>query len=271
MKKEARVFLTAIMFMTRIRIPASLHIDHSPEYLQQAPRYFPVVGWIVGAFSALLFLVFSRYISTDIGIMASMITGILLTGAFHEDGFADVCDGLGGGWTKEKILMIMKDSRIGAFGAIGLMAILGSKFLLLKELPGYTPDLAHPSSSVFFTYRYFIAGVIVAHSLSRLMPVLVLQAGVYAADPDQSKAKPLANHPLPLPGLVAAVVLALVPFVLLPWPFLLVILPALYTTYELYRYFRKWIGGYTGDCLGAIQQVTEIVIYLGFILIWRYL
>ena len=67
------------------------------------------------------------------------------------------------------------------------------------------------------------------------------------------------------------ILLALVPFVLLPWPFLLVILPALYTTYSLYRYFVKWIGGYTGDCLGAIQQVTEIVIYLGFILIWRYL
>ena len=269
MKKEVRVFLTAVMFMTRIRVPSG--IDHSAEYLQQAPRYFPVVGWIVGAFSALLFLVFSRYISADAGILASMITGILLTGAFHEDGFADVCDGLGGGWTKEKILMIMKDSRIGAFGAIGLMAILGSKFLLLKELPGYTPDLAHPSSSIFFTYRYFILGVIAAHSVSRLMPVLVMQAGVYAADPEQSKARPLANHPLPLPGLLAAIVLALVPFAFLPPVFLLVVLPALYTTYELYRYFRKWIGGYTGDCLGAIQQVTEIVIYLGFILIWRYL
>jgi adenosylcobinamide-GDP ribazoletransferase len=271
MKKEVRVFLTAVMFMTRIRVPSGMNINQSAEYLQQAPRYFPVVGWIVGAFSSLLFLVFSRYISTDTGILASMITGILLTGAFHEDGFADVCDGLGGGWTKENILQIMKDSRIGAFGAIGLMAILSSKFLLLKELPGYTPDLSHPSSSVFFTYRYFILGVIAAHSVSRLMPVLVMQAGVYAADPERSKAKPLTNKSLNLTGLVSAIVLALTPFVFLPPVFLLVVLPALYTTYELYRYFRKWIGGYTGDCLGAIQQVTEIVIYLGFILIWRYL
>ena len=118
------------MFLTRIRVPKN--IDHSPEYLQQAPRYFPVVGWIVGALSALVFLIFSRYISTDIGILAAMITGILVTGAFHEDGFADVCDGFGGGWTREKILLIMKDSRIGAYGAIGLIAILGSKFLLLE-------------------------------------------------------------------------------------------------------------------------------------------
>ncbi len=69
-----------------------------------------------------------------------MITGLLVTGAFHEDGFADVCDGMGGGWTKEKILLIMKDSRIGAYGAIGLIANTTTKFLLLKELLGLYPD-----------------------------------------------------------------------------------------------------------------------------------
>jgi adenosylcobinamide-GDP ribazoletransferase len=270
MKKEGKIFLTAVMFLTRIPVPGT--IDHSPVYLQQARRYFPVVGWIVGALSALAFLVFSRYVSTDAGILASMITGLFVTGAFHEDGFADVCDGFGGGWTREKILHIMKDSRIGAFGAIGLMAILSSKFVLLAALPGYNPDLRHPSSSVFFTYRWFILALIVAHSLSRLMPVLVMQGGTYAADPDLSKARPLATgDPLSPAVLVVTILLALVPFAFLPWPFLLVVIPALYTTYSMYRYFTKWIGGYTGDCLGAIQQVTEIVIYLGFILIWRYL
>ena len=103
------------------------------------------------------------------------------------------------------------------------------------------------------------------------MPVLVIQGSVYASDPDQSKAKPLANHRQPLTGLLITILFALAPFAFLPWAFLLVILPALYTTYEMSRYFTKWIGGYTGDCLGAIQQVTEIVIYLGFIVVWRYL
>src|SRR5258708_3410401 len=126
MKKEWKIFLTAVMFLTRISVPKN--IDHSAEYLEKSPKYFPVTGWIVGGISALLFLVFSRYISTDIGVLASMIAGILTTGAFHEDGFADTCDAFGGGWTKEKILQIMKDSRIGAFGAIGLLAILSSKF-----------------------------------------------------------------------------------------------------------------------------------------------
>lgn len=268
MKTEWKIFLTAVQFMTRLRVPVA--IVHEPVYLRQAPRYFPVIGWIVGALSALAFLVFSRYISTDAGILASMITGLMVTGAFHEDGFADVCDAMGGGWTREKILQIMKDSRIGAFGAIGLIAILASKFVLLKELSRFTPSLTHPSSSPFYNYRFFILGVLAAHSISRLMPVLVMQAADYASDPDQSKSKDITSRRLSVGGLAVTILLALAPYAFLPWPFLLTILPALYATYELNRYFRRWIGGYTGDCLGAIQQVTELVIYLGFIIVWRY-
>lgn len=268
MKKEWRVFLTAVMFLTRIRVPRTL--DHSPEYLQKSPKYFPLIGWIVGSICALVFLVFSKYISADIGILSSMIAGLLTTGAFHEDGFADTCDGFGGGWTKEKILLIMKDSRIGAFGAIGLLAILSSKFLLLKELPSFTPDLGHPTSSIFVNYRYIIIAIVAAHAMSRLMPIFVIQGMDYAADPDQSKAKPMANNKLKAGELVLAILLALIPFAFLPLAFLWVIAPMLYATFELARYFKKWIGGYTGDCLGAIQQVTEIIFYLGFTVIWRY-
>jgi adenosylcobinamide-GDP ribazoletransferase len=251
MKKEIRIFFTAIMFLTRLPVPRTT--DHSPEYLRQAPRYFPAVGWIVGGLCAFAFWLVSRFVSTELGILASMITGLLVTGCFHEDGFADVCDGMGGGWTKEKILLIMKDSRIGAYGAIGLVAILATKFLLLKEL------------------LFFIPAVIAAHSVSRLMPVLVMKTGVYAADPDQSKARALAVPSISGTGLVVAIVLALAPFVLLPWYFPVVIVPALAVTYGMYRWFSRWIGGYTGDCLGAIQQVTEITVYLGCILLWRYL
>jgi adenosylcobinamide-GDP ribazoletransferase len=268
MKKEWKVFLTAIQFLTRIKVPAS--IDHRPEYLQQAPRYFPLVGSIVGAMSALFFLLFARYISTDAGILASMITGLLLTGAFHEDGFADVCDGFGGGWTKEKILLIMKDSRIGAFGAIGLVMLFASKFLLLKEIPAFAAEPGQSSHLIFYNYRYFILALISAHSVSRLMAVLVMQAGAYAGDANQSKSLPMTQRRLSVAGLIVAILFALAPFALLPWRYVLIVLPALYVTYELYRYFNRWIGGYTGDCLGAIQQVTEIVLYLGFVIVWRY-
>ncbi len=226
---------------------------------------------MVGGISALVFLVFGKYISADIGILASMITGILLTGAFHEDGFADTCDGFGGGWTKEKILQIMKDSRIGVFGAIGLFSILSAKFLLLKELPQYNPDLGHPGSNIFFNSRYFVLTVMAAHSLSRLMPVWVIQFSRYVSEPDTSKSKPIANKKLSIADLILAALFALLPFTFLSWHFLLAILPVIYATYGLKKYFEKWIGGYTGDCLGAIQQVTEIVFYLSVITIWRFI
>lgn len=268
MKKEWRIFLTAVMYFTRIRVPAI--VDHSPVYLQKSPKYFPVIGWIVGSICSLVFLVFSRYISTDIGILASMIAGIFTTGAFHEDGFADVCDGFGGGWTKEKILLIMKDSRIGAFGAIGLLGILGSKFLLLKELPSFTPELTHPTSLIFYNYRYFILAVIGAHSVSRLMPIFVIQWRENVTDNEHNKSKPVTSRRLTVGELILAILLGFAPFAFLPWPFLLVIIPVAYTTYAMAGYFKKWIGGYTGDCLGAIQQVTELIVYLGFIIIWRF-
>jgi adenosylcobinamide-GDP ribazoletransferase len=282
MKKEIRIFLTAVMFLTRIRVAANM--DHSPEYLRQAPRYFPVIGWIVGAVSALFYLVFSRFISVDAGILASMVAGVLVTGGFHEDGFADVCDGFGGGWTREKILAIMKDSRIGVYGAIGLIFVLGSKYVLLREMPAFTPLLGGFSAAsagvaapfgpwnVFYDHRYIIFGMIAAHSLSRLMPVLVMQTSAYARadDPERSKSGAMAGQRLSAVSLTVACVFALAPFCFLPWHFLLVILPVLYATFELSRYFKRWIGGYTGDCLGAIQQVTEIIFYLGFLIIWRY-
>ena len=281
MKKEWKIFLTAVMYFTRIQVPAS--IDHSPEYLQKASRYFPLIGIIVGSACSLVFVVFARYISVDIGILASMIAGLLITGAFHEDGFADTCDGFGGGWTKEKILMIMKDSRIGAFGAIGLIAVLSSKFLLLKELPQFTPELMHtgsvpdfgrslsPAVALFFNYRFFILALIAAHSLSRLMPVLVVRWSEYTADPDQSKSKPLITRKMNFAELTVTILSALIPFVFLSWHFLLAILPVLYISYEMRNYFKKWIGGYTGDCLGAVQQVSELIFYLAFIIVWRYL
>src|SRR6516164_2666612 len=155
MKKEWRIFLTAVMFLTRIHVPKN--IDHSPEYLEKSTKYFPLIGWLVGGISIIVFLILRRYTSPDIAVLASMIASLLTTGALHEDGFADTCDAFGGGWTREKILQIMKDSRIGSFGAIGLWVILFAKFLLLKELPQYTPDLEHPTTNIFFNFRFFIS------------------------------------------------------------------------------------------------------------------
>lgn len=266
LKREWDILRSAVMFLTRI--PVGSDLPHDPVLLQQAPRYFPVVGWIVGSLSAVVFLAVNRWLSTHLALLASMITSIWITGAFHEDGFADVCDGFGGGWTKEKILMIMKDSRLGTYGVIGLMAILGTKFLLLDALPKFVPG---ESRNPLFDYRYFLALIITAHSISRLMPVLIIRFSEYASDPDTSKAKPMASQKPGNLSLIITVVLGLLPFALLPPVFLLSLAPLGYATYSLAKYFRKWIGGYTGDCLGAVQQVCEILFYLAALIIWQYL
>jgi adenosylcobinamide-GDP ribazoletransferase len=267
MKKQVRIFFTAFMFLTRLPVPR--FTDHSPEYLERSVVYFPVVGWIVGAISGLTFLVFNKYISEDIALAASIIAGILTTGAFHEDGFADVCDAFGGGWTKEKILLIMKDSRLGTYGVIGLISILASKYLLLQELPKFTPDAAHPSINIFYNYRYFLLVLIAAHAISRLMPVIIMQFYDYVTDPEGSKSKPVATRK---PGMMLAVpvIATVIPFLFLSWHFALAIIPVPFIAFNLANYFKKWIGGYTGDCLGAIQQVSELTFYLSAIIVWRF-
>ena len=266
LKKEKSVFLAALMFLTRLPVPKN--INHSETYLQSAPKYFPLIGWIVALLSSISFVFFQHFFSLDIAILAMMITSIFTTGAFHEDGFADSCDAFGGGWTKEKILAIMKDSRLGTYGVAGLVLMLATKFLLLKEIASFLSFTVHNERQFYF---YFISASIAAHAVSRLMPVLIIQQSKYVTADDGSKSKPLASKKLTIFCLLVAILFALLPFAFLPLQMLLAIFPMLVVTFFLSKYFTKWIGGYTGDCLGATQQVTEIVFYLSAIILWKFI
>ncbi|MCU7551728.1 adenosylcobinamide-GDP ribazoletransferase [Chitinophagaceae bacterium LB-8] len=260
MRKEIRIFFTALMFLTRLPVPQMT--DHSPEYLEKAAKYFPLIGWIVGSISVLMFFLCYSFLSIELSVLASIIAGVITTGAFHEDGFADACDAFGGGWTKEKILDIMKDSRLGTFGVIGLISMLATKYLLLREITA----LFVSTSSTLTIVGIFL----MAHALSRFMAVVAIQTSVYVFSQEKSKSKPLASRRLMTFELLSAGLFSLLPFIVLPSQYLLVIAPMLVTTFLLIRYFKKWIGGYTGDCLGAIQQATEVVCYLSIILLWKY-
>ena len=269
LKYEYNCFLASLQFLTRIHVPDGF--IYKQEYLQQSSRYFPLVGIIVGAISALVYLVMNKYLGNDLAILGYMLTSIWITGAFHEDGLADVCDAFGGGWNKEKILVIMKDSRLGTFGMVGLLAAFASKFLLLKELPGFMPPTVTPSLNPLVNYKTMILLMIAAHSLSRFMPVTIIQQYAYVTDTDLSKSKPLSNSALSPLALATGLLFAILPLAFLsPW-YLLVLLPMYLCRTYLARFFGKWIGGYTGDCLGATQQVTEIVFYLSALIIWRYI
>lgn len=253
MKYQIKLFFTALMFYTRI--PCPTWVDHQAEMLNRSTRYFPLIGWIVGGGAGIIFWLFQLVFPVEMAILLSMAFSIFLTGAFHEDGLADVFDGFGGGWTSESILRIMKDSRLGTFGLVGLVLVLAIKFFALTELdPTMIPITLW-------------AG----HSVSRLVATTFIFTHQYVREDAESKAKPVSQQISPLEMTIASI-FGLLPLALMNnfWVFLSVpILLAL--KWWLGRFFVRWIGGYTGDCLGATQQLAEILFYL-FILAqpWKY-
>ena len=259
MKKQFHIFFTALMFYTRI--PCPKNIDHNPDYLNKASRYFPLIGWIVGAIAFGVYAVASWLWNTEIGMVLSMMASVLVTGAFHEDGFADVCDGFGGGWTKAKILTIMKDSAIGAYGAIGLVLLFLLKFMSLVTLV--------KSDSLYTLFLVFVTG----HALSRLAAISIVFTHEYSREDATSKSKPIAQQ-YSWKEVVGALFFGLLPLLALMSNHAiigLVVFPVFLARYFLARYFQKWIDGYTGDCLGATQQVCEVIFYLTLLAIWKFI
>jgi adenosylcobinamide-GDP ribazoletransferase len=254
MNKQLKIFFTSLMFFTRI--PCPKWVDHSEEYLNKANMYFPFIGWIVGGSSALIFWASSFLFPLSISVIFSIITSILITGAFHEDGFADVCDGFGGGWTKLKILEIMKDSRVGSYGVIGMILMLGTKFTALNQM----------------NLHIIPAAMIAGHSISRFAAASVIFTHSYCRENEDSKAKPLAKK-MTVTELIIAAIFGFLPLLFLwNYIFLFAVIPVFFVRLYLTHFFEKWIGGYTGDCLGAIQQVTEVVFYLSIGLIsWKFI
>ncbi|MCF0052560.1 adenosylcobinamide-GDP ribazoletransferase [Dyadobacter sp. LJ53] len=263
MKQQLTLFFTALQFYTRIPVPG--RVLYKPENLSLATGYLPLIGCLVGLISGLTWLTGAQLATIPIGLVLSMIASVLTTGAFHEDGFADVCDGFGGGWTRDKIMEIMKDSRVGTYGSVGLMSVLALKFLLLDSLA-----LQRENNFTILT-----ATLASAHAWSRLMPVFVIFTQPYARVGLESKAK-AATQMVGWTSIATGCLFALIPLILLGWvsqtPFIWIccILPAI-ITFALTRYFKKWIGGYTGDCLGAIQQTSEVTFYLSLTALWKFI
>ena len=245
---EVQTFFLALTFLTRI--PGPSWIGYSEAALNRAPRYFPLIGAIVGGIGAVVFWLTDFVWPVAIAVLLSMLASIVVTGAFHEDGLADSCDAFGGGWGKAQVLEIMKDSRLGTFGVCGLILILGLKYVTLIGMPASLIPMI------------LIAG----HSLSRFAAVTFLATDSYVRSDAPGKSGAVAQK-IPARSLMAAVLFGLLPLGLLPPQLWLVIIPVALVRWGLGRYFRQRIGGYTGDCLGATQQITEVIFYL-FVLIY---
>ena len=240
--REARAVWVAAMFFTRLPLPSLPLLTAEDEH--RATAYWPLVGAGVGAVVALVWWLAALLWPGLVAAGLALAAGVLLTGALHEDGFADVCDGLGGGRTRERALEIMRDSRLGAFGVIGLIFLVGLKWQAMAALP--------PAA---------LAGaVIAAHALSRGGAVLMTLALPYARS-DGGAAQRMTSRPdSRRAGLAALSLLTLLLLAPAAWAGCLAALAGVWLVFFLW--FRRRLGGYTGDCLGATQQFGEAAILL---------
>jgi len=251
-RRELEYFFGAIRFFTRLPVPG--WVGHSAEALNHSARYFPAVGLLVGGIGALVYWLALLLWPQPVAVLFSMAATLYATGAFHEDGLSDTADGLGGGWEKARILEIMKDSRVGSYGVVAVVLALLGKFVLLTSLEPSVVPLA----------------LVAAHAFSRFCAMAVMAVMDYARDDDSSKVRAAVNR-LSITSLLLATGFTLIPLVALPiFKALAGIAMAVVATLWLVSKFRRWLGGYTGDCLGAVQQLAEIGMYLGMIIVWPY-
>ena len=278
MLQPIRHFLLAIQFFTRIPVTGRLAdwVGFSPAMLRASAAHFPGVGVVVGALVAGLTAVllvgmppspFTPLVAAVFGIVLS----VMVTGGFHEDGLADVADGLGGSSDRERALVIMKDSRVGAFGVLAVVLALLAKVSLLALIGSVS-------------LRWMLLGIFTAHVVSRTWPLLLIRLMPHVGDVAGSKSKPLADQ-ISSGSLVAASLwcfMALAPVIIgsgamnigvfQSWEAaaLMPLATALLASGLGFAYMGRllWrrLQGFTGDGLGATQQVCEIAFYLGLVL-----
>lgn len=238
-----RDFLISTQFLTRLPIPAMLQSNWSMEDLRDSVHMFPLVGLLIGLAASLVYAVAVFFnLPPVLAAILTVAVQVAITGALHEDGLADVADGFGGGRTRAQKLDIMRDSRLGTYGAIGLMLGLSARV-------GAIAHLAHP--------ELVAAGLVAAAALSRAaMPVAMLH--LPQARPDGLAAS--AGKPPPARVYLALGVGILVSFLSqTPATASILIITCLVSAGLFLALSRRQIGGITGDVLGGLQQILEIV------------
>jgi len=242
-------FMNALRFMTIVPVPSS-DIATPTDWLSRCAKYFPAVGICIGLVSAAVLLLAGNIWGPDIAALLAVAASIVITGALHEDGLADTADGFGGGWSVEKRLAIMKDSRIGAYGALALAFGVALRVTALAEMPLWSAA----------------AALIAAHAAARITPVFVMNALPYAGDTAAMKVSysdvPVSSHEIRFALVV--VVFALVPLAFVSVPSVISgLLLGAALAIAIVLWARKLIDGYTGDVLGATEQMFEIGFLLG--------
>lgn len=253
MAEWLRLFLIATQFLTRLPVPEWGKV--SEETLGKAAKFFPLVGVMVGAGAALTFWLLQHILPRSAAVLGAIIFTAFITNGFHEDGLADTFDGFGGGWTKEQALEIMRDSRLGTYGALALVFLILGKYSLLSSIASETPGQI---------WRWLI----VAHTASRWTVLPLCSWLPYARAEGQGKlvAKQIGNADI----FIGSVIL-LITVLLLSWQAALAAISvAGLATLLSGFYYRARLSGITGDCLGATNQVTEVSLYLTAVILSRF-
>jgi adenosylcobinamide-GDP ribazoletransferase len=229
--------VVAFQFLTRLPMP---RVEFAADGLARSVKFFPVVGLVVGAGAAGLEKILAPHLGKLVVAVLVLVYLVLITGGLHEDGLADVADSLGG-WSVEQRLSILRDSRIGSFGASALALSLLCRGALLSELP----------------WGYLVS----AHVLCRwsMLPMSFFLPPAREGEGQGARIAGLTS----LGSLIAGSLftIAAVAF-LLRWRAVVPVLAAvLVSSLSSWFYLRK-LGGVTGDCFGATNQLTEIAVYL---------
>jgi adenosylcobinamide-GDP ribazoletransferase len=249
-RRQLNIFLAAITFLTRL--PVGRFHEFREEDVASSTIYFPVVGALIGLAGGLALLA-SSIVPSVIAVLISMLITICLTGGLHEDGLADSADGLIGGQDPQRRLEIMKDSRIGAYGALALWFSLTAKLFLVQSLLAVNLVMA-------------IEAMIIAHCLGRTATVALLTCLPYARI-EYSKSSSFGNKVTfrqLVPVIVFAAILSLL---LLGLQGGFCVTAGLVVTFVCGLYFKDKIAGITGDCLGAANQLVELIAYLSLLIL----
>ncbi|MDN5291651.1 MAG: adenosylcobinamide-GDP ribazoletransferase [Anaerophaga sp.] len=248
-KRELNILFSSILYFTRLSLP--FKIEYRKENQQLATTWLPLIGIIVGSIVAAVFFFADKVLPQSVAVLLSLTAGVLVTGAFHEDGFADVCDAFGGGYTADQRLRIMRDPRVGAYAVTGIVLLFSMKIALLIEMDAY--------------WIPFV--LIAAHTLSRWSVLIISMGWQYARPTGESKSRDI-SHPVSRKRFIWAFIMGVSPLFLFDSWWGLVTVPGVVISALLAGVWcRKRIGGYTGDCLGALQQVNEVLIMAWFLIV----
>ncbi len=239
---EWRAFLMAVQFLTRVPIPAAPENSDWRADLQRSPRYFPLVGSLVGLATGCAFALLSLLLPPLLAAALALALEALITGAFHEDAFADYCDAIGGGMSREQTLEILKDSRIGSYGATGLILGLLIRASALAALPAIGAIAASAGAGALGRLS-----AVFAMSMAPPLPraSLVKDVGAMPGRADLTFAL-LSGAP----GIISMMAVY-------PYAVIIAALAALAITRLLVSQMMRRTGGIFGDGLGAITFIVQ--------------